>query len=206
MANLKEMLKMNKKRGSKETEKENNEILNEENIVVTDKEAQEQEENPPVQEEKKEVEEKKEPTLQEKLDEANDRLLRLHAEFDNYRKRTIKERIELSKTASEDVITSMLPIVDDLERAIKSMESTDSNNSHGEGIVLIYNKLKNILTLKGLEEIKTVDEVFNTDFHEAITNIAVENEEMKGKIIDVIEKGYLLNGKVIRFAKVVVGS
>lgn len=200
MANLKEMLKMNKKRGSKEIEKENNEILNEENIVVTDKEAQEQEENPPVQEEKKE------PTLQEKFDEANDKFLRLHAEFDNYRKRTIKERIELSKNASEDIIISMLPIVDDLERAIKSMESTDSEISHGEGIVLIYNKLKNILTLKGLEEIKTTDEVFNTDFHEAITNIAVENEDMKGKVIDVVEKGYLLNGKVIRFAKVVVGS
>jgi len=199
MANLKEMLKMNKKRGSKEIEKENNEILNEENIVVTDKEAQEQEENPPVQEEKKE------PTLQEKFDEANDKFLRLHAEFDNYRKRTIKERIELSKTASEDIIISMLPIVDDLERAIKSMESTDGD-SHGEGVVLIYNKLKNILTLKGLEEIKTVDEVFNTDFHEAITNLDVEDEEMKGKVIDVIEKGYLLNGKVIRFAKVVVGS
>lgn len=200
MANLKEILKMNKKRGSKEIEKENNEILNEENIVVTDKEAQEQEENPPVQEEKKE------PTLQEKFDEANDKFLRLHAEFDNYRKRTIKERIELSKTASEDIIISMLPIVDDLERAIKSMESTDGDNSHGEGVVLIYNKLKNILALKGLEEIKTIDEVFNTDFHEAITNLDVEDEEMKGKVIDVIEKGYLLNGKVIRFAKVVVGS
>ena len=200
MANFKDMLKMNKKRGTKEIEKENNEVLNEENIEVTDKEAQEQAENPPVQEEKKE------PTLQEKLDEANDRLLRLHAEFDNYRKRTLKERIELSKTASEDMITLMLPVVDDLERAIKAMESTDNDNSHGEGIVLIYNKLKNILTLKGLEEIKTTDEVFNTDFHEAITNLAVENEEMKGKVIDVVEKGYLLNGKVIRFAKVVVGS
>ena len=110
------------------------------------------------------------------------------------------------KWASEDVITSMLPIVDDLERAIKSMESTKEDNSFGEGVVLIYNKLKNILTLKGLEEIIVLDEVFNTDFHEAITNIAVENEEMKGKIIDVIEKGYTLNGKVIRFAKVVVGS
>jgi molecular chaperone GrpE len=194
------MLKMNKKRGSKEIEKENNEILNQENVDITDKEAQEQDENAPV------PEDKKEPTLQEKLDEANDRILRLHAEFDNYRKRTIKERIELSKTASEDVIMSMLPIVDDLERAIKSIDSITSGNAFGEGVVLIYNKLINILTLKGLEEIKVSGEFFNTDFHEAITNIAVENEELKGKIIDVIEKGYTLNGKVIRFAKVVVGS
>jgi molecular chaperone GrpE len=191
---------MNKKRGSKEIEKENNEILNQENVDITDKEAQEQDENAPV------PEDKKEPTLQEKLDEANDRILRLHAEFDNYRKRTIKERIELSKTASEDVIMSMLPIVDDLERAIKSIDSITSGNAFGEGVVLIYNKLINILTLKGLEEIKVSGEFFNTDFHEAITNIAVENEELKGKIIDVIEKGYTLNGKVIRFAKVVVGS
>lgn len=200
MANIKDMLKMNKKKNMKETEKENNEVLREENSEVTDKETQEQVENTTI------PEEKKEPTLQEKFDAANDKFLRLHAEFDNYRKRTLRERIELSKNASEDVILSLLPVVDDLERAIKSIDPPDSDNHFYEGIVLIYNKLKNILVLKGLEEIKAADEIFNTDFHEAVTNIAVENEELKGKIIDVIEKGYLLNGKVIRFAKVVVGN
>ena len=144
--------------------------------------------------------------LQLKIDDLNDRYLRLYSEFDNYRKRTLKERIELSKTASEEVIRALLPVVDDLERAIKSWESSDAEDVHLEGIKLINNKLQNILTQRGLEEISALGLSFDTDFHEAITQIPAPTPELKDKIVDVVEKGYTLQGKVIRFAKVVVGS
>ena len=194
---------MNKKKNQKEVEVDNKEeLVKDEELCQTDNEAQEQSENP--SEEK--AEEKKEPTFEEKFIETNDKFLRLHAEFDNFRKRTYKERIEFSNIASEDVLKSLLPVVDDLERAIKSMETVDDVTIISEGVVLINNKFKNILVQKGLEEIKAEGETFNTDFHEAIANIPAENEEMKGKIIEVVEKGYLLNGKVIRFAKVVVAN
>ena len=197
------MLKMNKKKNQKEVEVENKEeLVKDEDQCQADNEAQEQSENP--SEEK--AEEKKEPTFEEKFIETNDKFLRLHAEFDNFRKRTYKERIEFSKIASEDDLKSLLPVVDDLERAIKSMETVDDVTIISEGVVLINNKFKNILVQKGLEEIKAEGETFNTDFHEAIANIPAENEEMKGKIIEVVEKGYSLNGKVIRFAKVVVAN
>jgi molecular chaperone GrpE len=148
-------------------------------------------------------------TIQEmgmKLEELNDKYLRLYSEFDNYRKRTLKEKTELFKTAGEDVITGLLPVLDDFERAIRLSEQTDSIASIREGEILIFNKLKSILQLKGLKEINAVGESFNTDLHDAITNIPAPSEELKGKIIDQTEKGYMLNGKVIRYAKVVVGQ
>jgi len=198
-----EMLKMNKKKSTKEIDPDNKEeLVKDEEITQPDIESQEQSEKP--SEEK--IEEKKEPTIEEKFNDANDKFLRLHAEFDNYRKRTIKERIEFSKMASEDIIKSFLPVFDDLERALKSMDTVTDVKTISEGVTLIYNKFKNILTQKGLEEIKTDDGIFNTDYHEAIANVPAETEEIKGKIIDVVEKGYLLNGKVIRFAKVVVAN
>ena len=144
--------------------------------------------------------------LQLKIDDLNDRYLRLYSEFDNYRKRTIKERIELSKTASEEVIRLLLPVVDDFDRAIKSWDLIDPDEAHLEGIKLINNKLQSILTQRGLEEVPAMGLPFNTDFHEAITQIPAPTPELKDKIVDVVEKGYSLNGKVIRFAKVVVGS
>ena len=144
--------------------------------------------------------------LQFKINDLNDRYLRLYSEFDNYRKRTLKERIELSKTASADVIRALLPVVDDFERAIKSWDSVEAEDAHLEGIKLISNKLQNILTQQGLEEIPAMGIAFNTDSHEAITQIPAPSPELKDKIVDVVEKGYTLQGKVIRFAKVVVGS
>ena len=144
--------------------------------------------------------------LQFKINDLNDRYLRLYSEFDNYRKRTLKERIEMSKTASEDVIRALLPVVDDIERALKSWDASEADDVHLEGIKLISNKLSNILTQRGLEEIPAMGMPFNTDFHEAITQIPAPSPELKDKNIDVVEKGYTLNGKVIRFAKVVVGS
>lgn len=137
----------------------------------------------------------------------NDKYLRLYSEFDNYRKRTLRERIELSKTASEEVITALLPVVDDLERAIKAHTAAgESASALTDGIILIYNKLMNILKQFGLEEIVAVGEAFTTDFHEAVTNVPMPDPEMKGKVVDEIQKGYTLNGKVIRFSKTVVGS
>jgi molecular chaperone GrpE len=144
--------------------------------------------------------------LQFKIDDLNDRYLRLYSEFDNYRKRTLKERIELSKTASAEVIQALLPVVDDIDRAIKSWGSVENEDAHLEGIKLINNKLQNILTQQGLEEISAMGLPLNTDFHEAITQIPAPSPKLKDKIIDVVEKGYTLQGKVVRFAKVVVGS
>ena len=144
--------------------------------------------------------------LQEKFDEMKDKYLRLFSEFDNYRKRTIKEKIELSKTASEEVIVALLTILDDFERALQSVSDSEEAKAQYEGISLIYNKLKKILQQKGLDEIQAKEADFDTDFHEAITNIPAPDASLKGKVVDVIEKGYMLNGKIIRFSKVVVGS
>lgn len=144
--------------------------------------------------------------LKEQIDSLNDRYLRLFSEFDNYRKRTLKEKIELGKTASEDVIISILPVLDDFERALSSFEEMDVNESFKEGVRLIFNKFLTLLQQKGLETIDSIGEEFDTDFHEAVTNIPAPSEEMKGKVADEIEKGYKLNDKVIRYAKVVVGS
>nr|NQU89708.1 nucleotide exchange factor GrpE [Bacteroidota bacterium] len=144
--------------------------------------------------------------LESNLAELNDKYLRLFSEFDNYRKRTMREHLELIKNASRELITDLLPVLDDFERAIKSMGANGDFDKITEGILLIYNKFKNILIRKGLEEIKALGEVFDTDFHEAITNIPAPSEDLKGKVVDEIEKGYLLNGKVIRFTKVVVGQ
>lgn len=144
--------------------------------------------------------------LGEKLDELNDKYLRLFSEFDNFRKRTQKEKLELFKTASEDVMIAMLPVLDDFERALKVAEDKEVEATHMEGIELIYNKLKKTLEQKGLQCLDSQGADFDTDYHEAITNIPAPSPELKGKVVDVIEKGYKLNDKVIRFAKVVVGS
>lgn len=144
--------------------------------------------------------------LNAKIEELNDKFLRLYSEFDNYRKRTIKERIELSKTASEELIVELLPVLDDFARAEKSFDATDNHEALLEGVQLIYNKLKNTLASKGLKEMSTKGEAFDTDFHEAITHFPTEDPDMKNKVIDEIQTGYMLHDKVIRFAKVVVGS
>jgi molecular chaperone GrpE len=144
--------------------------------------------------------------LRNKVDELNDKYLRLFSEFDNYRKRTLKEKIDLSRTASEEVIVSLLTVLDDIERAEKSFEVTDNAEVLKEGIQLVYTKFRNILTQKGLKEMNTLGVLFDTDFHEAITNIPAPSEDQKNKVLDEIEKGYLLNDKVIRYAKVVIGS
>lgn len=150
--------------------------------------------------------ENKEKELKEQINELNDKYLRLFAEFDNFRKRALKEKIELGKFAGEEIILSLLPVIDDFDRAVKSFENTTNLDSMREGISLISNKMKSILGSKGLQAIESIGKEFCTDFHEAITNIPAPDESKKGKVVDEIEKGYQLNGKVIRFSKVVVGS
>ena len=140
-----------------------------------------------------------------KYAELNDKYLRLFSEFDNYRKRTAKEKIDLTATASESVIKDILPVLDDFERALQNMEK-NGNETDIQGVTLIFNKLKDMLKKKGLEEIEAMGAEFNTDEHEALTMIPAPEEDKKGKVLDVIQKGYKLNGKVIRFARVVVGN
>ena len=140
-----------------------------------------------------------------KYAELNDKFLRLFSEFDNFRKRTAKEKLDLTVTASENVIKDILPVLDDFERALQNMEK-NGNEADLQGVTLIYNKLKDTLKKKGLEEIEAMGSEFNTDEHEALTMIPAPEEDKKGKVLDVIQKGYKLNGKVIRFARVVVGN
>lgn len=144
--------------------------------------------------------------LKANLAASNDKYLRLSAEFDNFRKRTLKEKMELMKTASESVMVNILSVMDDFDRAIQIIgESTDLEATK-EGISLIYNKFKEFTLRNGVKEIDALGKDFDTDVHEAITKIPAPTEELKGKNVDVIQKGYYLNDKVIRFAKVVVGE
>jgi molecular chaperone GrpE len=153
------------------------------------------------------VEEKSaEVKLKEEVAALNDKYLRLFAEFDNYKRRTQKERVELLQTAGKDIIISLLPVLDDFDRANKATENATDIEAIREGIVLVHGKLKSILAQKGLKEMESIHTPFDTDNHEAITKIPAATEDMKGKVVDELEKGYTLNDKVIRFAKVVVGS
>ncbi len=150
--------------------------------------------------------EKKEPTHEEKYAELNDRFLRLYAEFENFRRRTNKEHLELISSANASLLRDLLPILDDFERAITNNETSEDTAILKEGFMLIYNKYKGILETKGIKPIIAKGELFNSDVHEAIVNVPVEDETQKGKVIEDIEKGYYLNEKVIRFSKVVVGQ
>lgn len=144
--------------------------------------------------------------LKAELQVEKDKFLRLFAEFENYKKRTSRERIELFSTASEDVMKTLLPILDDFERALSHIEEDKEAEELRKGVLLIYQKLVNTLEIKGLKPIKVEKgEPFNADIHEAVTQIKAPTDELKGKIIDVIEKGYKLGEKIIRFPKVVIG-
>jgi len=144
--------------------------------------------------------------LKEELAAANDKYLRLFAEFDNFRRRTSKERVDLLQTAGKEIIVSLLPVMDDFERAFKAMDNTDDATAVKTGVELIYSKLNNILSQKGLKPMDSVGEPFDADLHEAITNVPAPTAELKGKVLDEMEKGYYLGDKVVRFAKVIVGS
>ncbi len=185
-----------KKKTNKEKIKE--EVLQEEMIQET--------ETP--QTEEIEAKDKDEATedWQQKCHDLNDKNLRLMAEFDNYRKRTLKEKADLIKNAGERIFSDMLPLVDDFERALEAMDSAEDVAAVKEGVDLIYNKVISFLNSNGVKSIPTENEAFNVDMHEAVTTFPAPSEDMKGKIIDCTTKGYTLNDKVIRFAKVVVGE
>ncbi len=151
-------------------------------------------------------EEKEEESQEDQVRELRDKYLRLVAEFDNYKKRTSREKLELIRTASEGVIASLLPVLDDFDRAKSTAESGAQGESFSEGVNLVYNKLYQILKGKGLQPMDVENNTFDPELHEAITKIPAPSKELKGKIIDHIEKGYYLNEKIIRHAKVVIGE
>jgi molecular chaperone GrpE len=153
-----------------------------------------------------EIETPKEPTFEDKYNELNDKYLRIHAEFDNYRKRTNKEKIDIIGSANASLLKDLLPVMDDFERAMANNETIDDVQSMKEGISLIFNKFKMTLENKGLKPMVVDGEVFDADIHEAIANIPAPKKKLKGKIVEAVEKGYYLNEKVIRYAKVVVGQ
>jgi len=138
--------------------------------------------------------------------EQKDKFLRLFAEFDNFKKRNVKERLDLMKTAAQDTMQVLLPVLDDFDRAKQAAEDEKSTEPFSEGVMLVYSKLHNTLKQKGLEEMVSTGEVFDPELHQAITEIPAPSDDMKGKVIDTIEKGYLLKEKIIRHAKVVVGK
>lgn len=142
--------------------------------------------------------------IQAELEESKDKYLRLFAEFDNFKKRSVKERFELMKTAAQETLTALLPVLDDFDRAKKSADN--GNETFSEGVQLVYQKLYSILEHKGLKSMDSTGTDFDPEWHEAITDIPAPSEEMKGKVIDTVEKGYVLNDKIIRYAKVVVAK
>lgn len=180
-----------------ENQKPENENLQTENTAENQNEGQEAGKATESQQE--------EPGTEEKLAAANDKYLRLSAEFDNYRKRTLKEKYDLIKTAGEDIIIDLLPIIDDFDRAMQAIADNDADNqAFKEGIVLIYEKMLRTLKGKGLTEIECKDQPFDTELHEAVSKFPMPDK--KGIVIDVAQKGYKLNDKVIRYAKVIVGE
>jgi molecular chaperone GrpE len=152
------------------------------------------------------LEESEQEKLTAELAEAKDKYLRLVAEFDNFRRRNARERLELIQTAGREVIAGMLEVLDDADRAQKQLESTTGIGQAEEGVTLVFNKLRNVLQSKGLKPMDTLGKDFDPDLHEAITEIPAPSKELKGRILDEVMKGYYLNDKIIRHAKVVVGK
>ena len=144
--------------------------------------------------------------LKAELEDQKDKFIRKVAEFDNFRRRSAKEKVELIQTAGKEVITDLLDVLDDCDRAQKQIEKSEDNKEIKDGVLLVFNKLRNILSAKGLKPMQTIHEEFNPDLHEAITEISAPNDKLKGKILDEVVKGYYLNDKIIRHAKVVVGK
>lgn len=182
---------------------ENNEFNQDEKTLEQDQETLQNqgEESPETQ-----PEEAGEEDVKAQLDALKDKYLRLVAEFDNYKKRTVKEKLEFMKTAAQDTLSALLPVLDDFDRAKKTAEDENSAETFSEGVQLVYNKLYNVLKQQGIEPMETNGEAFDPELHEALTEIPAPTEDLKGKIIDTIEKGYFLKGKIIRHAKVVTGK
>ena len=199
MLTLEKIVEMTKKKEKDTVKDEFENLVSEENIESTEKVQDSDKEN-------NAVDSVKEESLEEQFSALNDKYLRLYSDFDNYRKRTIKEKSDLISNANANLLKDLLTIIDDFERAIVSNNETEDVAGLKEGFNLIYNKFSGILTSKGLKPMNSEGTTFDLDLHEAITNTPVEKEEDKGKIVAVVEKGYYLNDKVLRYAKVVVGQ
>ena len=199
MQTLEKIVEMTKKKEKDTVKDEFENLVSEENIESTEKVQDSDKEN-------NAVDSVKEESLEEQFSALNDKYLRLYSDFDNYRKRTIKEKSDLISNANANLLKDLLTIIDDFERAIVSNNETEDVTGLKEGFNLIYNKFSGILTSKGLKPMNSEGTTFDLDLHEAITNTPVEKEEDKGKIVAVVEKGYYLNDKVLRYAKVVVGQ
>ncbi len=192
---------MAKAKGKKKVEENGQEVLENEDSKNSNPESNtEKEDHVEVKEEKSELEQ-----LKDEVEEQKDKYIRLYSEFDNFRRRTAKEKIDLIKTASEELITALLPVIDDFERAMKALDS--QKEAEKEGIELIYHKMVKVLEQKGVKAMEiAIGDDFNEEVHEAITQIPAPSDKLKGKIVDVVESGYYLEEKVIRFAKVVTGA
>ena len=189
------------------------EVLKNEEVMEETAQAEENQQEETTQEEAPAAEQTVEEQLANMLEEAQqmvreekDKYLRLSAEFDNYRKRTLKEKAELIKNGGEKTLTAILPVLDDFERALKNMETSEETKAMKEGVELIFNKFQKILGQEGLQKIETEGKEFDTDFHEAIALIPAPSEDLKGKILDCVQTGYMLNEKVIRHSKVAVAQ
>jgi molecular chaperone GrpE len=199
LLNKKKKTKMEENQTTENTEQKD--ILNE-NESVTNELPEIDENSTPPDEEQISDEEK----FKAEASEWQNKYLRLYAEFDNFKRRTSKERLELLQIAGKDVIVDLLPVLDDFERAQKSIEKATDIEAVKEGVKLVHHKLKNVLTNKGLKEMTAIGAEFDADVHEGITNIPAPSADLKGKVVDELEKGYYLNDKVIRFAKVIIGA
>ncbi|NOU60479.1 nucleotide exchange factor GrpE [Marinifilum caeruleilacunae] len=200
---------------TKDTSKSKKEELEEKDLEtnveqpVEEKEMKEEAKAEKKKEKKKSAKEKKADELEElglKLQDINDKYMRLSAEFDNYRKRTLKEKMDLTKSAGEKILVNVLPVMDNFERALQSIDDAKDVEALKEGVHLIYNNFKEFISQNGVKEIEAINKEFDTDIHEAITKIPAPSDDLKGKVVDCVEKGYTLNEKVIRFSKVVVGE
>jgi molecular chaperone GrpE len=185
---------MNPEEKDPTAEVQNNEVANEQETI------------PPASEEAPSQEVSETDQLKQEVADLKDKYIRLYSDFENFRKRTAKEKLELLSNASEDVIKTVLPVIDDLERALKAIGDAEENKAMREGVELVYQKFKKTLESKGLKVMVSIGAPFDVELHEAITQIPAPSEELKGKVVDEIEKGYFLNDKVIRFAKVVIGA
>lgn len=200
------MTKMGKKTSKKNNDDQIEEFAEKEENTVDQTQNQEQTEDMMGMNGKKSGSKKELEELKIEHAELKDKYLRLFAEFENFKKRTFKEKLDLMKNAAQETMVSLLPVLDDFDRAKNSHDSETSPETWPEGVVLVYNRLYNTMKGKGLQQMESDNEVFDPELHEAITEVPAPNEDMKGKVLDTVEKGYFLNDKLIRHAKVVVGK
>lgn len=192
---------------SKNDNKKSNKVKAEHAAVDPEEQKRAENSDKDNKEKKKDADSKSEEVVpKEQYDQLNDKFVRLAAEFDNYRKRTARERVDLLQTAGKETISELLPVLDDFDRAKKLADDESSDENFSEGVELVYQKLQSTLQKRGLKVMESDGKEFDAELHEALTEIPAPNEDLKGKVVETVEKGYILNDKIIRHAKVVVGK